>query len=155
MTPLGWLLNRKAWKGREQVSKAFENYYESGSWKEGSAFVQARYQGVCTHHNMSPKTHGKTEVPIVFAITVNTINTLFYLLMHVFSDDILLAQLRHEIEANAVRVVSAGTNEEVTRTLDLHGLRQCRLLNSAMHEVLRIYTKGVHTRPSHGRYDDP
>ena len=82
---------------------------------------------------------------MLFTSTSNTIPTLFWLFVHVFSDQILLSQIRAEAEANVT--VTADGDGRRTATMGLENVEsRCPILHACYREALRLYSDVLGTR---------
>lgn len=89
---------------------------------------------------------GRLEVGTLVGILVNTIPSLFYLLVHIYCDEALLCELRNELEA-CVSTELSKTTSQPTRYLDAHAVQEkCPLFRSIFHEVLRVHSLGATSR---------
>lgn len=104
--------------------------------------VQARY-AANTKYGISPWNQGRLEVGTLLGILANTIPSAFYMLIHVYSDQALLQDIRDELEANCV----TGSTPETKRFLSVVTMREkCHLLYSTFQELLRVHAQGAGAR---------
>ena len=133
-----------AWKGhdaRTRLTHAVKEYYDSGSAGNSSQFIEGRYR-LAKKYGLSNVDAARVEVGNMVGILVNTVPTIFYLLVHIFSDDQLLADLRQELAATSVL-----KDENGRVFLDLAAIRnRCVLLQSTLQETLRFYSEGATVR---------
>ncbi|RYP39039.1 hypothetical protein DL767_002366 [Monosporascus sp. MG133] len=131
---------RKSVEGRECLVQAFLRYFQDDHYvTEGSGAVLARMK-----HNTAagmPLTDtARGEVGACMALLNNTIPGVFWLIYHIYSDPVVLRDLRHELLANAVRIDGISG----THTIDIARVRSaCAVLQSTMQEVFRF--RGIGT----------
>jgi cytochrome P450 len=88
----------------------------------------------------------RLEASFSLALLTNTVPTTFWTLFDIYSRPELVADLREELAANAVRTEKAENGEDVL-VIDLADIRQsCPLFTSAMVEVLRMRFSSATTR---------
>lgn len=104
--------------------------------------IQARY-AANTEHGVSPWNQGRLEVGTLLGILANTIPSAFYMLVHIYSDQELLKDIRDELEATCVSIAPL----EAKRTLHIVTMREkCHLLHSTFQEMLRVHAHGAGSR---------
>ncbi|KAL8810815.1 MAG: hypothetical protein Q9200_002283 [Gallowayella weberi] len=137
------LTARKAYHGRELVSKAFQRYFKAQHHKSGSMLVQGRYN-TSMQHGVSVDDIARYEVGNSLAVLVNTAPAVFWTLFYIYSHPIALEECRTEVES--IVSVTDKTNI-VKRTVDITKAKQnCPLLTSTFQEVLRQRTLGTQVR---------
>lgn len=137
------LIARKAYRGRERVSKAFREYFEAQHHKFGSMLVQERY-ATSERHGVSVEDIARYEVGNSLAVLVNTAPAVFWTLFYICSHPITLEECRREVES--IVEVSKGP-DRIRRTVDITKVKQsCPLLTSTFQEVLRQRTLGTQVR---------
>ena len=137
------ILAPKGNRARSELAVAFQKYYENYAPEQtqSSAMVQARY-AANTKHSISPWNQGRLEVGTLLGILANTIPSAFYMLVHVYSDQALLQDIRIELEATCVSEVAP-----TKRSLSIITIReQCHLLHSTFQELLRVHAQGAGAR---------
>lgn len=103
--------------------------------------IQAR-QSANTNHGVSSWNQGRLEVGTLLGILANTIPSVFYLLVHVYSDEALLRDIRDELE-----VTSVSMKSPVKRVLHIMMMREkCLILHSTFQELLRVHALGAGAR---------
>lgn len=130
----------RAFKARTRMARAFERYFSRNGSSSGSVLAKERYS-VGSKYGFRKPDMGHMELGVVTALLVNTVPTAFYYLMHIFRSPGLLSQLRHEVDHHAI---TRRTDERghTVETLNLDRVRrECTLLNSTLHEVLRLYSE--------------
>ncbi|KAE8378146.1 cytochrome P450 [Aspergillus bertholletiae] len=132
MNTLPWLTARKAWKGREQLTQAFIQYYQADGHLDSSQLAYSRWK-VQHEAGAALENIARLEALTGLGILSNTVPTCFWLLFDIFSRPDLLHKIRDEILASALSVDSAGIH-----TLDLADIRdKCPTLVSTFQETLR------------------
>ncbi|KAF7585901.1 hypothetical protein BBP40_009883 [Aspergillus hancockii] len=127
-----WLVARKAWKGREQLTQAFMRYYRADGHLDSSQLTQARWR-VQNEGGAALEDIARLEALAALGILSNTVPTCFWFLFDILSRSDLLNTIRHEIRTGVVSVDSAGVH-----TLDLADIREkCPTLTSTLQETLR------------------
>ncbi|KAJ5703958.1 hypothetical protein N7493_011096 [Penicillium malachiteum] len=136
-----WLLARKPWKGREYLTKAFLQYYQSGGHLESSQLANARWK---TQNDAGATLEdiARLEVAMGLGILSNTVPTSFWVIFDIFSRPKLLEEIREEIWQNAVSINSEGLH-----TVDLADVQaKCPLLLAAYQETLRVRSNAAQFR---------
>lgn len=138
------LLAPKGNRARSELGLAFQRYFEQYTPKQTqtAAVIEARYS-TNVQYGVSSWNQGRLEVGVLLGILANTIPTIFYMLVHIFSDPDLLRDIREEIEATSVTYVTGGT----TCYLRILTMREkCVLLHSTFQELLRVHALGSSVR---------
>ncbi|KAL8935749.1 MAG: hypothetical protein Q9211_004531 [Gyalolechia sp. 1 TL-2023] len=140
-----FLLASKADRGRSNLVSAFHKYFDRyrPGITESSAYALARYNAQ-RKYNVGHLNAARLEFGALFGILANAVPATFYTLMHIYSDEELLHQIRQEVETTSVvKCDPAGT----ARTLNIASVRQnCNLLQATFKEVLRHYGRGASAR---------
>ncbi len=138
---LGPLLSPAALAAREFLAARLAGYFAAGHHingeQGGSAFLLARHaHGV--ERGLTPDDIARGELGACLAILNNTVAAAYWLVVHVFSDPVVLGECRRELERDVV------TNEDGERVVDLDCLKaSCPVLVSTLQEVMRF--RGVGT----------
>lgn len=104
--------------------------------------TEARYS-TNTHYGLTSWNQGRLEVGVLLGILANTIPAIFYMLLHVISDPILLRDVREEIERTSLQYNA----DEKTHYLKVLTMREkCSLLYSTFQEMLRCHALGSSVR---------
>lgn len=104
--------------------------------------IRARYS-TAAKYGVSPLNQGRLEVGTLLGILANTIPSSFYMLVHIYSDQALLQDIRDELEATSVLNVLGETK----RSLCVVTMREkCHLLHSTFQELLRLHAQGAGAR---------
>ena len=120
---------RRAYNGINRCAKGFEEYFNRGRHAQASELVRRR-QKLHDDAGISYSQQSRLEVGLSLGINVNASITLFWVLNNVFSRPSLLAELRHEIQSNAILLPN---------TISFAALRDsCPLLNSVYRETMRF-----------------
>ncbi|MCJ1402778.1 hypothetical protein MMC11_005999 [Xylographa trunciseda] len=130
-------------RARSELGVAFQQYFEhyTPGQTQSSTMIQAR-QSANTNHGVSSWSQGRLEVGTLLGILANTIPSIFYLLVHVYSDQTLLQDIRDEVETTSVSVASP-----TRRTVHIMKMREkCLLLHSTFQELLRMHALGAGAR---------
>jgi cytochrome P450 len=128
---------RKAYLGRERIVAAMKEYIRAERWRNASKLIQARARYHLDNGLTEPE-YARSEVGMLFGALVNAGVTTFWVLNNVFSRPELLAEVRAEIEENALSM-SEDESGVRTRTIEYSKLKAaCSLLNSVYRESLRL-----------------
>lgn len=137
------VLAPKGNRARSALAGAFQQYFEKfiPGKTPCSAMTQARYS-VNNKHGISFHNQGRLEVGALLGILANTIPAVFYMLIHVYSDPVLLQDIRAELETTSVSTTAPGS--PTTRYLRIR--ENCPLLHSTFQELLRMHALGASAR---------
>jgi len=140
------LLARKGYNGRKRIASALTEYFNSGGLEGATGVLQVR-------HDIGRKYGASTEEISVFemgdllGVLVNAMPTLFWCIVHFYSDPVLLADIRAEITASGSLKTEPSANGKRKHILDITTLQDsCPLLHSAYREVLRFRTASSTSR---------
>ncbi|KAF7717005.1 Uncharacterized protein PECH_003180 [Penicillium ucsense] len=135
------VLARKPYYARKKVADAVLKYIQADGHKNASELTDVRFK-VTVGAGLSLEDYSLLEVSMLLAFISNTVPAMFWCMFDFFSRPQLLAELREEIEANALKVTEDGTH-----SIDLTAIREkCPLLLSAFQEVLRYRSISSPTR---------
>ncbi|KAI2472350.1 putative 25-hydroxycholesterol 7-alpha-hydroxylase [Annulohypoxylon bovei var. microspora] len=124
---------RAAIRSRENLVKSFTKYYEDGSYKQGSAYIQ-QFTKHCIDQKLPEADIPRVLLGTVFNNVANTAPSAFWVIYRIFSDPVVLQDCRDEVE-QAVQDDSDGTS-----TIDLSFiLNSCPILLSTYNEVFRYH----------------
>ncbi|KAF2179836.1 cytochrome P450 [Zopfia rhizophila CBS 207.26] len=141
-SPVPQLTARKAYLARERVFKGLLEYMAKGRYKKGSTLVQNRYR-MHSEIGLSLPDIARSEIGMLFGLLPNASITTFWVLNNIFSRPQLLAEIREEIQKNALSIDGSGK----IRTISFESLRSsCPLLNSVYRESLRLNAPMTSTR---------
>ncbi|KAM0810189.1 putative Cytochrome P450 [Seiridium cardinale] len=145
ISPLKPLTAPHAFRARETLASSFVSYLEDNGPETASPFIRAAHK-----HNVS---HGFTtedlarfEVGHTHAINGSTAPSTWWLLWHVYSDPVVLGDVRGELESLVVDS-SPDLHAKKTRTFDLSLLpTHTPILHSTLKETLRVHTMATAVR---------
>ncbi|KAB5583089.1 cytochrome P450, partial [Coniochaeta sp. 2T2.1] len=126
---------RKAWRGREKLAAAFEEWIRERRYKGQDVpdIVKQRIR-IAEEHGFSTAAAARSEVSFLFAGIVNTATTTFWTLLQIFAREELRDEVRREVE----RCVSEHGAEGEGR-LSLERLKaDCPVLLAVVRECLRL-----------------
>ena len=112
-------------------------HFERGDQEHGMPVIKARYE-VARRYGATIDDMSRFEIGDCIAILINATPTLFWSMLHIYSDPVLLSCLREEVDTHvASNQSSVNTNESIgIGTLQ----EDCPLLVSTFREVLRYHT---------------
>ncbi|KAI1870665.1 uncharacterized protein JN550_005208 [Neoarthrinium moseri] len=134
------LLARKSYKAREYMVKIWENYFETGSYHQGSEMIKARVK-LNNDFQISLKETARLEVGGTHGILSNTLPGTFWTIYHIFSNPVVLEDIRNEL--------SKGVQQEDngSYTIDLTYVKtSCPILLSTFKETMRMHSTSISTR---------
>ncbi|KUI53200.1 Cholesterol 7-alpha-monooxygenase [Cytospora mali] len=124
----------------EYMVKVWEQYFDAGSYQQGSELVKARVKINDDFHIPLMET-ARIEVAGSQAILTNTLPGTFWVVYHIFSDPVVLESIRNEL-CKVVR-----QDDDGTCTIDLaHVKSSCPILLSTFKETMRMYSVSTATR---------
>ncbi|KAF2475216.1 cytochrome P450 [Lindgomyces ingoldianus] len=135
------IIAAKALAGRQTVVEAMDRYFAAGSYKDGSSLVNARYSALKGH--IDDEDLARFECVNGIAILANTVPTAFWTIYHVFSDPIVLEEVRRQVTAITTSEMSL---EGDVRTIDIRRLKEAPILFSTIQEALRLRATGTGPR---------
>jgi cytochrome P450 len=134
---------RKAFKGRERLAKALEEYLRQGHHKTASKLIQHRVE-ISLRHGWKIDMLARAELSFLFAGIVNTAITSFWLILHIFSRPQLLQEVRAELSAALGDFKSMA---DASHAVDATKIRsECPLFMSVFRETLRVGSENSSTR---------
>ncbi|XDG05107.1 hypothetical protein ABKA04_004722 [Annulohypoxylon sp. FPYF3050] len=135
------VLARKSLHAREHLLiPAFEKYFAENSHLQGSLLVQCRYKHN-TGHGLRGRDVAATEIGQMVATLTNSMASAFWMVYHIFSDPVVLAECRAEVE----QLVQSTENGEAI--IDLGKVKSsCPILLSTWQETLRYIHIGISAR---------
>jgi hypothetical protein len=139
---------RDSLAARDTITKAFLKYFNEGGHRKGSALIQARFD-VSTEYKIPLEDIARFECGGAVGILTNNSPICFWMLYHVYSDDIVLNECRQEVAKflSDEPVVTSDGKKKTVRTLNMTSLKHtCPVLLSTFQEVLRMHTIGVAAR---------
>lgn len=136
------ITSRKAYRGREALAAAFEEYLTKGRHKNASPIIQKRVS-IALQHGWTLRAAARSEVSFLFAGIVNTATTTFWMILHLFASPDLLSTVRTDLSS----CLAADDTDPNALTLDLNALKTCSpTLASALRETLRYTSDNYSTR---------
>jgi cytochrome P450 len=148
MQLLSSVFARKSLAARDTITKAFIKYFNDDGHREGSALIQARYDN-SIEYKVPVEDVARFECGGAVAILSNTSPACFWMLYHLYSDDVVLDECRQELAKvlSEESVVAENGDKRTIRTLDMTSVKHaCPVLLSTFQEVLRMHTIGVSAR---------
>lgn len=124
---------RKYVQAREVLVEAFERYFEDKGYADPEAcpLIKDRYELFC-ERGLPLKDIARHEVGSTLALLLNTIQAVFWLVYHLFSNPAVLAECRRELS-------EAVTENNGTCTVDLAYIKtSCPVFLSTFKETLRF-----------------
>lgn len=136
------ILAPKGYRARMELGTAFQQYFENFNPAQSAAMVQGRHSEN-TRYGITPLNQGRLEVGTLIGVLANTIPSMFYTLVHIYSDAELISDIREELETAGL----VGTPEDISQNSGLLAMPEtCPLLYSTWQEVLRIHALGAGAR---------
>jgi cytochrome P450 len=133
------------YKGRAAIQAALIKYFKAGHGSEPdvSKLIRARY-GMHRSFGFQLDDFAKTEVSMPWAATTNSIPTLYWMLVSIFSNQNFLEKIRNEITTTIVRSDEGGIQNLSIEISKLHS--DCPLLVSIYKEAMRLMNQQVSIR---------
>lgn len=136
------ILAPKGHRARLELGNAFHQYFEKFDPAQSAAIIGGRYHEA-TRYGITPLSQGRLEVGTLIGILANTIPSMFYTLVHIYSDPELTSDIRDELETSGF----VGTPEGMSQHPGLLAMPEtCPLLYSTWQEVLRVHSLGAGSR---------
>ncbi|KAL1845876.1 hypothetical protein Daus18300_014422 [Diaporthe australafricana] len=131
---------KESFKAREYMVKVWEEYFDAGSYEQGSELLKARVK-INNNFKIALMETARIEVAGSQAILTNTLPGTFWMVYHLFSDPVVLQSIRNEL-SKGVR-----QDDDGTCTIDLaHVKSSCPILLSTFKETMRMYSTSTATR---------
>ncbi|XXH02880.1 hypothetical protein Hte_009268 [Hypoxylon texense] len=133
--PFASLLFPKLVRARELAANAMIDYMRKGGHEKASGLVRKRFEHHRQLFGLSLEDVARGELGNTFAVLGNSTPCSLWVLYHIFSDEQVLADVRHEVSA----LVSEENDEGgIVNTVDIAGIREsCPILLSTFQETLR------------------
>ena len=132
----------KGYRARIELGTAFQQYFEKYVPAQSAAMIQGRYSEN-TLYGITSFNQGRLEVGTLIGVLANTIPSIFYTLVHIYSDPGLISDIRNELKTSGF----AGTPEQISQNPGLLAMPEtCPLLYSTWQEVLRVHALGAGAR---------
>ncbi|KFA81359.1 hypothetical protein S40288_06057 [Stachybotrys chartarum IBT 40288] len=130
---------KESFQAREYMVKVWEDYFEKGFYNQGSELIKSRVR-INNDFQISLKETARIEIGGSLAILTNTLPGTFWMIYHIFSDPVVLGEIRDEL--------SKGVHQDVnTCSIDLSFVKSsCPTLLSTFKETMRIHSSSVATR---------
>ncbi|KAI1469808.1 cytochrome P450 [Daldinia caldariorum] len=135
------LIAPEASRGRTRFFNAFKEYYATGGLETASSLVKERYK-VNSHHAVSDEDIARFDLGLCTALLVNTAPSIFWTLCHLYSNSMLLAEIRDGIEAEVYR---RGKGETIAVNIP-DVMKAFPLLESLVREILRVQSTNASAR---------
>lgn len=133
------ILAKQSIEAREVIFKAFQRYFREEGHKQGSGLIKARYDHSISY-DISMDDIARFEIGGAIAILGNTGPAASWLIYRIFSDPLVLEDVRREISQLVVDGPSG-------RTLDISNVKfDCPILFSTFQETLRFHSIGTSVR---------
>jgi len=125
----------KGYLGREKVARAFVKYYNNNGHECGSAWAKNRFN-VSIKNGISVEDTAKIECGGGIATLVNTVPAVFWMLYYIYSNPLVLEDLRQEL--STIIQTSKTPDGGPLHNIDVTQIKtRCPLLTSTFQEVLR------------------
>ncbi|KEY72978.1 hypothetical protein S7711_04651 [Stachybotrys chartarum IBT 7711] len=130
---------KESFQAREYMVKVWEDYFEKGFYNQGSELIKTRVR-INNDFQISLKETARIEIGGSLAILTNTLPGTFWMIYHIFSDPVVLGEIRDEL--------SKGVHQYGnTCSIDLSFVKSsCPILLSTFKETMRIHSSSVATR---------
>ncbi|KAI0021806.1 cytochrome P450 [Xylariomycetidae sp. FL0641] len=132
----------KAYRGREKLVKALEEYLQTGKHKTGSKIIQKRVE-IALQHGWTLEAAARSELSFLFAGIVNATTSTFWILLQIYADSDLLTMVRGEVSL-VLRNDNYGTQRSRISITDLKD--RCPMLVAVYRECLRLGSDNYSTR---------
>ncbi|KAI2628238.1 cytochrome P450 [Xylaria nigripes] len=141
---------RKAYRGRERLVKAFEEYLQDGAHETSSRIVQKRIE-IALQHGWTLRATARSELSFLFAGIVNATTSAFWILLQIFADPQLLSLVREEITQILRLDGDDGDGNDSAHPgkyrLNITDLKEhCPMLVAVYRECLRLGSDNYSTR---------
>ncbi|KAL3455573.1 cytochrome P450 [Aspergillus heterothallicus] len=133
------LTARPAYNGRKTCVAAFEKFFLNNGPDTASELIQARYKVMC-ELDLDLEAKARAEFTVAIGLLSNTVPASFWIIYDLYSRPELLAEIRAEVNKNAVRVEEKGVRDTKQRKciVSIPALRDnCPLFLSTYQEILR------------------
>ncbi|XXG98980.1 hypothetical protein Hte_005313 [Hypoxylon texense] len=133
------ILAKESFHAREYMGKVWKRYFEDDAYKEGSQLIQCRV-GINDAFQIPRDQTAKIEVGGSLAVISNTLPSTFWMIYHIFSDPVVLEDIRTELFAHVKEV-------DGVCTIDLADVKgSSPILLSTFKEMFRYNGVGVSAR---------
>ncbi|KFA55663.1 hypothetical protein S40293_05289 [Stachybotrys chartarum IBT 40293] len=130
---------KESFQAREYMVKVWEDYFEKGFYNQGSELIKTRVR-INNDFQISLKETARIEIGGSLAILTNTLPGTFWMIYHIFSDPVVLGEIRDEL--------SKGVHQDGNNcSIDLSFVKSsCPTSLSTFKETMRIHSSSVATR---------
>ncbi|KAI2622461.1 cytochrome P450 [Hypoxylon sp. NC1633] len=105
---------KEGYKAREYMVKAFERYFEKGSYDQGSDLIKARVK-INNDFGIIMKETAKIELGGIVAILANTLPGAFWMVYHICSNPAVLRDVKAELYVKSSCLILLSTFKEMMR----------------------------------------
>ncbi|KAK5996638.1 Cytochrome P450 monooxygenase nodJ-like protein [Cladobotryum mycophilum] len=141
LSPFKSILAPKAYRARELLASAWLNYLQSGGHESASEFAKSTHSHNAGH-GFSVENMARTEIGHSFATVGTTALTSWWLMYHIFSDPVVLADIRKELSGLVVEDEKRGAH-----CIDMSSIRTaCPIFLSTFKETMRYRGVGTSVR---------
>jgi hypothetical protein len=128
----------KAYAAREKLVDAFTKFYSHGDSELASQWVR-RASEISESYGVDNVDKARMDVANSNGILANTTPTAFWTIYHIFSDQVLLEEIRNAVlPLLSVKQLEHAVNYE----LNTSQIKDVPILKSVIHEALRYYSHG-------------
>ncbi|KAM5344429.1 hypothetical protein ACJ41O_012965 [Fusarium nematophilum] len=140
-----WLIAPGPLRARTQLQKTLEPYYVAGHEKlpDVSAIISGRAAAL-RKAGFDDHDLGIQEITFPWAGTTNTIPTLFWLFVHLFTRPDLVERVRSEF--GAIVTITDGDDGRIATISARETEKKCPFLLACYREILRLYVHNVGNR---------
>ncbi|OTB09632.1 hypothetical protein M426DRAFT_18266 [Hypoxylon sp. CI-4A] len=130
---------KEGYKAREYMVKVWEQYFEQNSYAQGSELIKTRVK-INNDFGIPLKETARIELGGSQAILSNTLPGTFWMIYHIFSNPVVLEDVRTEL-------IKGVREDEGVCTIDLSYIKSsCPILLSTFKEMMRFNSSGSATR---------
>lgn len=142
-SPVPWLTARKAYNARTSLLSALTDFADTIGDDEDNSILTKNCQRLNKEHGVHGGEAAAIYLALVFGATANAFPTLYWMLLYVFRDPVLLRDLRAEVESSAVVSEEDGTSHSRVKILETSRINatSCPLLFSCYTETLRLVSR--------------
>jgi cytochrome P450 len=146
MTPFPSLLARKPYQARGRIQQSLRRYFRNKSDENSDVSLIIKHRAETNRKWGLPIDDiADHELGMLFVAVTNAIPTMFWMVVYIFRDPQLVADLQEEL----AKVVAETKTKDGARecTFDVSSfLAACPLLNSVYREVMRLTNRQMGTR---------
>ncbi|CAN8095891.1 unnamed protein product [Discula destructiva] len=136
---LPWLTARKGYTARASVLAELTHFVETISPDDDHSVLIKNCQAVNKEHGVDAASAAAVYLGMLFGATANAFPTLYWMLLFIYSDRLLLRDLRAEIEASII----CSEEDSSVKVVDASKISSasCPLLHSCYTETLRLISR--------------